>query len=361
MFLLLGDKPSSASQLSVSVGPNLGVIEEARRRQRARRIRVASIALIVAALIGFAFWVLNGGASHASPVHAADVNRTHAIQVSNRHVAFNERLVPTLTVGQVGWCIVIEEDGRTGGSACGGVPTLSQPILQEQGSYSAGSAYETTVVVTDPQVTTILADNMLRVPTVSLPGLPYGLRGALIRIPIKTPGQVLPGGRLPRLHAPTTTLVALDAQGRALPQRWNSRIPRQASVRAWHNPNGQPQGSCRLHAHIPGLFARSGEVASAIRPFSGDLVGHAFLPCVATVYYVHQIPLKAMVVLDAANPGARVVALPDFKPVPRMPGFFAQGGLTARRSGNAWLIVGQGTGLAERVHFLRHLTATVRL
>jgi hypothetical protein len=360
MFLLLGDKPSSVSQPSVSDGPDLGVIEEARRRQRARRIRIASVALIVAALIGFTFWVLNGGASHASPVHA-DVNRMHTIQASNGRTAFNERLVPTLTVGQVGWCIVIEEDGKTGGSACGGVPTRSQPILQAQGSYRAGSAYETTVVVTDPQVATILADNTLRVATVSLPGLPYGLRGALIRIPVKTPSQVLPGGRLPRLRSPGTTLVALDAQGRAIPQRWNDRMPFQATVHPWRYPDRQPYGSCRLHVQIAGLAARSGEVASAIRPFPGKLVGHAFLPCVATVYYVHHVPLKAMVVLDAANPGSRAVALPDFKPVPGAPGFFAEGGLTARRSGNAWLVVGQGTGLTERVRLLRHLTATVQL
>jgi hypothetical protein len=36
---------------------------------------------------------------------------------------------PVLTCGQ---------NGKTGGSACGGVPALSQPILQAQGSYSVG-------------------------------------------------------------------------------------------------------------------------------------------------------------------------------------------------------------------------------
>lgn len=361
MFLLVDDQPSSALQPGGPVGPDLGVIEEARRRQRARRIRIASVALIAAALIGFIFWVLNGGASHASPVRSADANRTHTIQVSDGRVAFNERLIPTLTVGQVGWCIAIEEDGKTGGSACGGVPTLSQPILQAQGSYSAGSAYETTVVVTDPQVATILVDGMLRVPTVSLPGLPYGLRGALVRIPVRTRDQILPGGQLPRGHAPGPTLVALDAQDHAIPQRWNSRIPHQATVRAWHDPNRQPHGSCQLHAELTGLSAQSGEVASAIHPLLGGLVGHAFLPCAAAVYYPKHVPLRATVLLDAANLKARVVALPDFKPVPGAPGYFVQGGLTARRSGNAWLVVGQGTGLAERMRLLRHLVATVRL
>lgn len=361
VFLLLDDKPSSALPSSGSVGPDLGVIEEARRRQRARRVRMASVVLIAAALIGIIFWVLNGGSSHASPVRSADANRTHTVQVSSGRAAFNERFIPTLTVGQAGWCIVIEEGGKTGGSACGGVPTLSQPILQAQGSYRAGSAYETTVVVTDPRVAAILADGTVRVPTVSLPGLPYGLRGALVRIPVKTRNQILPAGRLPRGHAPGPTLVALDAQDHAISQRWNSRIPHQATVRAWHDPSRQPHGSCQLHGELPGLSAQSGEVASAIHPLLGGLVGHAFLPCATAVYYPQHVPLRATVLLDAANPKARVVALPDFKPVAGAPGYFAQGGLTARRSGNAWLIVGQGTGLAERMRLLRHLAATVRL
>lgn len=52
-------------------------------------------------------------------------------------------------------------------------------------------------------------------------------------------------------------------------------------------------------------------------------------------------------------------ALPDFKPVPGVPGFFTEGGLTAKRSGNAWLVVGQGTGLAERMRLLLHLSTGV--
>jgi hypothetical protein len=98
---------------------------------------------------------------------------------------------------------------------------------------------------------------------------------------------------------------------------------------------------------------------SAIRPFPGQLVGHAFLPCIATTYYLKGLPVRAMIVLDAANPRSRVAALPDFKPVPGARGFYSEGGLTARRAGNEWLIVGQGSGLAERMRVLRHLTATV--
>lgn len=73
------------------------------------------------------------------------------------------------------------------------------------------------------------------------------------------------------------------------------------------------------------------------------------------------MPLQALILLDAAHPGARVAALPDFKPVPGAPGYVNEGGLTARRAAGAWLIVGQGRGVAQRVELLRHLTALVKL
>lgn len=357
-MLLLSDNPPPTTPTSVLAGPELGVIEEARRRQRARRTRIAISAFSVAALVVIALWALNDGTSHASFAHSGDVNRTVA---NTSRAAFNVRLVPALTVGQAGWCAVIEESGRTGGEACGGVPLPAQPILQAQSSYSSGATYATTVVVSGPQVAAILANNTLRSPTLSLPGLPYGLRGALIRIPVNRAQQTLPGARL-RSSPADPILVALNAQGLAIPPKEHERTPLQATVRSWRYPNRPVSGgSCQLHASLPGLSARSGEVSSAIKPFPGRLIGHAFLPCAATVYYLRHMPLKAMVILDAAHPRARAAALPDFKPVPRTRGIFAEGGLTARRFANAWLIVGQGSGLTQRLHLLHHLTATIKL
>jgi hypothetical protein len=370
VLLLITDKPSpdapSAGALSPvtpahpPAGPDLGVIEEARRRQRKRRIRIAFAALGVTVLIGVLMWSLDGGASHATLGHAGSPGGAYAVDTSDHHVAFNVRLVPTLTVGQAGWCEVIEENGVTGGSACGGAPTPAQPMLQVQGSYTGGAPYKTTVVVSDPQVAAILANRTLRAPTLPLPGLPYGLRGTLIKVAANAQTAPHSPHYLLQRYATDPTLVALDAQGHPIPQRWQRRIPLQAIVRSWHYPSAPPSGSCRLHATLPGLTARSGQVASAIRPFPGRLVGHAFLPCVATAYELHGLPLRATMVLDAANPRTRAAALPDFKPVPKMPGFFAQGGLTARRSGNAWLIAAQGAGVRQRIQLLRQITAIVK-
>jgi hypothetical protein len=64
-------------------------------------------------------------------------------------------------------------------------------------------------------------------------------------------------------------------------------------------------------------------------------------------------------VLDAAQPSSRAADLPSFHAVRAAPGIFAGGSLTAMRAGNAWLVVEQGRGPAERMRLLRHLNATV--
>ncbi|HEY7933681.1 MAG TPA: hypothetical protein VID48_07635 [Solirubrobacteraceae bacterium] len=361
MPTLLIDKPALHTSAGLPAGPDQGVIEEARRRQRTRRIRIVVSALLATALIGVIVWALSGGASQASRGYAGVEDRAGAVEVSDTHTpGFNVRLVPMLVVGQAGWCVVVEENRVTGGSACGGVPTPSRPFLQVYGWGEGGSHVWTTVAVAIPQIATILVNGKHRVSTETLPALPYGLRAARIVTSIKRPAGILPAHRLSSIPS-DPTLVALDAQGRPVAQR-QTNTPLQGTVHSWRYPNRAPRGSCQLRARaIPGLSVQGGEVASAIRPFPGLLVGHAFLLCAATVYHLRHMPLRAMIVLDAAHPRARPAALPDFKPVPRAPGFFSEGGLAARRSGNAWLIVAQGSSLAQRMRLLRHLTPTVEL
>lgn len=362
MFLLVSDRPSPAVPGNMPAGPDLGVIEEARRRQRARRIRIALVALGVVALLGIV-WALSGGAAHGGRAHAGDAGRALAIDARNGRPTFNVRLWPMLeTVGQAGWCTAIEENGVTGGSACGGVATASQPFVMVQGNSVGGSHQWTTVAVTLPEVSALLvegrtaADSKIRAPTTPLPGLPYGLRGARI---VTHDEESL--GRLPRNHPPgPRSVLPLNAQGQRIHYKPPSITPFQGTIQSWSSPGRPPRGACELRASgVPGLTARGGRVMSDIRPYPGRIIGHAFLPCIANVYQLQHVPLRAMVVLDAANPRARAAALPDFKPVPGAPGLFAEGGLTARRSGNGWLIVGQGAGLAQRMRLLRRLTATI--
>jgi hypothetical protein len=77
-------------------------------------------------------------------------------------------------------------------------------------------------------------------------------------------------------------------------------------------------------------------------------------------------PLDAAVLLDAAHPGTSPAAIPGLEPVPGRRGYFNgpgdfKGELTATRVGDSWLVLAGGSGLAQRLEILRHLTATVKL
>ncbi len=324
-------------------GPRQGVIDNARRRQRLRRRRAVS-ALLAAGLIAGVAWGSGGPAAHSHTARTGGGGLASTRSEDARSPGFNVRLVPMLKfVGVAGWCEVPEEHGVTGGSACGGVATSSQPFLQILGSGEAKSPVETQVAVTDPQITAILIDGHRRVRTARLAGLPYGLRGVRV---------------LTRVGA---ALAALDANDHLVPKNW-MQPSRQATVRRWRYPQRPPSGTCQLEvSRLPGLTVRGGSVATSIQSFTGQLVGHAFLPCAATEYAFRDMPVKAMIVLDAAQPASRAADLPSFHPVRRAPGMFAGGDLTAMRSGNAWLVVEQGRGPAERMLLLRHLRAAVRL
>jgi hypothetical protein len=362
MSQLLIHHPVPAPPAANPTGPDQGVIEEARRRQRQRRVRRTLIILCTTAFIGALVWGgLAGGSSHPSLTRAAVANHAIALDANGPWAAaFNVRLYPYLEVGQAGWCTAIEEHGVTGTSACGGIATTSKPFLMVQGFGECSSRYSTTIAVTIPQVAAIRVDGQSRIPTTPLPGLPYGLRGARI---VTASEPCTPSGRLPRRDPSAPTLTALDVRGRPIPQGHSAKIPFQAAVRSWRYPSRPPRGACSLSASgLTGLSARGGQVASAIQPFPGQIVGHAFLPCIATMYQLQGMPLKAMIVLDAQHPGTLPAAIPGFKPVPHASGLFGEGGsLTARRSGDAWLVVGQGSGLTQRINLLRHLTVTMSL
>ena len=345
--------------------PQQGVIEEARRRQRRRRTRLAVAAVIGLPLIAVVGALIEGSRANLHPGVAA-----HSSAASARAAgapAFSVRLAPVLEVGRAGWQVFYEEGGAQVGSTATGIAVRSDAYLLQEGS-TGGSHLWTTRIITTPNVASILTEGRTRVPTVPLPGLPYGYRAARILTPVESTlnpvapdGDPRPGSKIPR------SLVPLEAEGRPIGSEPQRETPPQAIVRPWGYPGRTPGGSCGLRASpMPGLTAQGGRVATAIRPYAAaaggqQTVGHAFLPCVSVEYHLQDTPLRALILLDAAHPSARAAMLPDFNPVSGAPGFFDQGDLTARREGNAWLIVARGSGVAQRVELLRHLTALVKL
>jgi len=358
MPALLSDKQSPGAPAGPPAGPEQGVIEEARRRQRTRRIRVVLGGLLAAAAVAGAAWGLTAGGPPANPQHARRPTGAGAVHSKTGAPAFNVRLSPALNGGQYGWCVGVEEHpGAIAGGGCATTPVTSMPLAIDLSGGSLRTHQESIVLLTTPQVAAILVNDRQRIPTLRMPGLPYGLRAARILIPIR-PGTS-PAGRPKFVPPPEPALVALNGQGQPIP----NRIVREQS----EPPNVSGRGPCTLRARgLPGLIPQWSHLASAIRPFPGKLVGRAFFSCIDTEYYLQNWPLDAAILLDAAHPGTTPAAIPGLAPVPGATGIFNgpgdfKGELTAIRDRDAWIAVAGGSSLAQRVEVLRHLKATIKL
>jgi hypothetical protein len=349
-----------------SVQPQDGVIKDARQRRSHRRRR-ATIALLLLGGLAAAGWLLDGGSSKA--LTSAPPRPTTAATEATEQPSFNVRLYPAFEVGQASYCFANIEHGVTGSSACGAAPVSSTPLVMVQGYGEPHSGHWTTVAVTLPDVTTLLVDGNRRVPTSTLPGLPYGLRAARI---VTTKHELRPPALRDRPFEAGPTLVPLNAAGQRLPEHV-LHTDQQAHVASWGQPSRPlygssgakhaPHGACELQTNgLRGLRAIGGEVATGIHAFPGMIVGEAFMPCIETRYLLGGEPVRALVLLNAANPSAPAGALPNFRPVPGEKGFYTEGGaLTATRAGNDWLVVGQGSSPKQRLQVLRHLRAPIRL
>ncbi len=343
------------------VQPQDGVIREARERRSQRRRR-ATIAFLVLAGLATAGWLLDGGSSRASS--SAPATPTGPAPAPTAQSSFNVRLYPAFEVGQAGYCFANEENGVTGSSACGGPPLTSSPLVMVDGYGEPRSGHATTIVVALPDVVTLLVDGNRRVPTSAVPGLPYGLRAARI---VTMKHEARPPGR-PFGAGPT--IVPLNAAGHQLPEH-ALRSDQQAHVVRWGRPSRPllgssgakrpPRGRCELQPiGLRALRAVGGEVAMDIHAFPDTIVGEAFMPCIETRYLLGDAPVRALVLLNSADPSAPAGPLPNFRPVRGERGFYTEGGaLTATRAGNDWLVVGQGSSPRQRILVLRHLRATI--
>ncbi len=314
--------------------------------------------------LGILLWGLGGSGPSAHPAHARGPGGVGgAIKGALGPAGFGVHLSPALDGGQYGWCVGVEERPRLiAYGSCGTTPQASMPLAAELTGASADAKEEGIVLLTTPQVRTILVNGRRRVPTLTLPGLPYGLRAArvLTRLRIKT----YPDGRRGIASLPEPKIEALDARGRVIPNSILHEVP----TFSRSAPRGvSASGPCRLRAvGLAGLAAQWSHVAAAIRPFPGELVGRGFFSCIDTEYYLHHWPLDAAILLDAAHPGTPPAAIPGLTPVRGEHGYFNgpgdfKGELTATRVGDAWLVVAGGSGLGQRMQVLRHLTATVKL
>ncbi len=317
MPALLSDKPSSNAPAGVPAGPDQGVIEEARRRQRIRRLRVSLAVLLALALAGAGVLIAattGGTAPTEAPLHLPpEPSPLLARYPGSTSQPVIVSLSPNLDGGQAGWCVTILEKGGVGSGTCGPLPTVGHPLLTGTSGWTHGDSDITTTEITAPRIAYFLVNGTRRVATKRLPGLPYGLRVAIIHTPLH--------GSADRLAAVATgipTIVPFDARGKPITE---SRDYGAVWFRDWNRPAAPLKGPCQLRVSgLAGITAEWGHVATAIRPYPGQIIGRGFLSCIDTEYYVPGRGMRAAVLLDAANPGRIAPAtIPGLVPDPAGP------------------------------------------
>lgn len=329
----------------------LGVITDARRRHRRRRARLAAALLALALAGAVAGAALGGGAGdpmrHApGGGRAARLPRAHALSGA-------VRIAPALEGGDYGWSVIVP---GAGASCCVAPVRGNRPSAE---TYETRAHTERLAFLAGPEVRGVLIAGRERLPVRTLARLPFGLRYDAVQFPHGRAGAVRP-------QAALATLLATGANGSVLAAEAPAR--HSDAVRWFKRPAAAPPGPCELHARgLGGLVPEWGQVASALEPLRGRIIGRAFYSCIDIVYYLHGWPLRAAILLDAARPGAPPAAIPGMRPDARAagvlegPGPPGEGGMLARRVGNAWLVVADGSGGAQRLRLLRALEARVRL
>jgi hypothetical protein len=371
-------------------------------RGRSRPVAVVIAALVVCGSAAAAVVSLNASSSRPLsgriPGRVAPPRGTGLISVAGYQ--YSIRVIPSLSSGWSGWAVWTAYTGPPfagglGGGGGGGYPTPTDPIFQGAGVAPWSNPTGTPItgdsvgfVLTGPQVAAVrIGHRTIRTFTSSQ--LPTGDRAAVFLLAARSPTPIVgarpgqpihsrmrvlePGPRMRWTSVPTTAVLPLDSAGRVLATA--APAPDYGYVRGWsfwqapsavtpniHEPrySGRTQpgaGACELSQHgLPGLTPEWGSTITRI-PTVRKYVGELFVSCVSTEYYLHGWPITAAVLLDAGHPGAVLGPIPGARPVSGHPDTvdFAGGSLSARRVGNAWLVVQGGSSTTQRVAVLKAL------
>ena len=276
-------------------------------------------------------------------------------------------LVPSLEVGQIGWCGAITTTSKSGQleslatGSCGDAPTRGAPLFASQ--VGQGLSF----VFTAASVHAIQLPGHRPVLTTSA-RLPFGYRAAVFQYVEPTDG----------LASVTSEeqfgIAAQDASGQPIPYD-GSGMPNEPT-RSWGPGQTPAAGSCSVTARGgANLTFGVGSVVTSIVP-APKIAGAAFLPCLErNVRLDSTLPrslpidervMQIYVLLNASDPGAAAPALPYMQPSSSHPGIFnnaelplpdaLSSGMTARRVGLAWLVVTGGRSTEQRLAVLSQIS-----
>jgi hypothetical protein len=289
-------------------------------------------------------------------------------------------VTPVLFAGTAGWqpWIVYNSPGASGYGERG-TPFPTAPIIGGGGPTRVARGETVAYLLTGPQVWAVrIGSRTIR--TISSPALPTGDRAAVFFVPAKglhPAGPPVPLDRSGQVIAtrdqfpppsqapPYVTWMAPDAVTRWWPLPFGT-VPYHAP--GYHGRTHPGPGVCELAQHgLPALHAQWGHTVPWISPVH-DGLGQVFLSCIDAAYYLRGWPVDVAVLVDGHQPGQVLGPIPGARPVPGQPGmvslatghfpsslFSRNFGVTAKRVGNAWLVVQGGSGLTQRVQVLNAL------
>jgi hypothetical protein len=271
----------------------------------------------------------------------------------------------------------------------------------------------------EPEVAAVRVPGVGVIKPVAVAQLPPGIRAVVFYRPPGSRGTIVPAGmtaselNLGRSNLPAITATPLNSQGQPLPVKPPAPTLGLPKI-FWSGGTGVPaRGLCQTRSTARDVRIQWGTVATEITP-DPSASGPAFFTCLQVWYHTPAGGFQTGVVLNAQHPGARPAPLWGATPVPGHPGLVqvppiqeswvvpahrlspttisqATARLTrrygktkaqqiirhaiafrrvphryreslapriiARRVGNAWLLVENGT-LAEQIAFLNTLTIT---
>jgi hypothetical protein len=285
---------------------------------------------------------------------------------------------PVLQGGVSGVCAMIVFEGPRGegyGSCGASYPTSAVPYLAPGGRVAyphglipKGGALE--YFLTAPNVATVRIGTHLVITPRREPGLPAGDRAVVFYLPAGSPEIDPPWfpAEQPGLPRATRTLsvTAFGRDGAPIPVDQRAQ-PFRLPARYWERPQKPPWGACTLAA--PSSY-RAYRGTTAVRLVAEpDVEGAALTSCLSVDYKVAGTTVTAAVLVNAKSPRRAPPALFGASPLAGQPGLVNReehAGLhsstliafTARRDGDAWIVVEGGRGLAQRIQALRALHVT---
>jgi hypothetical protein len=322
-------------------GPDAGVIEEARARQRRRWGRAAAAATVFAAAVAAGVLVFGGGRSGNS--NGATSGQPVRLTIRHGYAYVNGYPVevgvaPSLSPGTVGLDVAIA-GVEPGGAAAGGdarYPTAADPIFGPNSvNYgSSGEAGKVYLVLVGPSVAEMRVSHLGTFKPVKVRGLLAGQRAIAFYRPAGTPGTVFGPGtptRFTRGVALPMVETLYNAAGKQIPLT-NSAVLGFAAqafhtpIARWHTPATAPVNTrCATSSSLPGATPVGGEAATAIAA-DHKITGPAFYSCLDTLYTWHGAGYTVGILLNAENPGAPPAPIWNAHPIPGHPGLLEVNG-----------------------------------